>query len=521
MVESRAVYGGRGSDSDHRTRGSKLSGARRRPHAGAVRALILVVIASCASGCSGQPGGADAAPDVADAGCEIREAVSPRRIDDRGWPVVTARQGYLRFAVGGPDGGLAVSVDSDGRRGTTHTYDFEALHWGDLYSIGYVRTGETDGGVVLDLRWADTLIPLTSRWAGCTVSPRDLMLSGDEYFWLVRYGFCTGDPTPRLHVFTIDGAETTPPEGVPFPWPHPREGTEADHAYGVASNNELWLLMDASAPSDPRVGFRAVRYRSDGTVSAASPLLVDPDVLPMLPGESFTPVAGAWIASSTDDAVVVHFASPMSVADPRWVSRFARIEGDGTIAWMHAAPAELLATHGNWELSLDEHEGGIAAVVSEDLTGVFGLLLIAADGSTPLGPGGVPIFDEWLLEPDAEPTRFHRLAVASDPPRGLLIATTEWRGELTSGPALVWHYGVDGRRIAGPFEAIASPFDPDPRLHLFADGDGGAFVVSSNSGGAQYQHLDLQGRPAFGARVRYCGGSWDGSPAQELVYDRP
>lgn len=131
------------------------------------------------------------------------------------------------------------------------------------------------------------------------------------------------------------------------------------------------------------------------------------------------------------------------------------------------------------------------------------------------------IFDEWLLDPEAEPIVFERLAVASDADRGFIILTVGDRTGSTVGPMVMWLYDLDGRRRAGPYPALDDWFAPHPRIQLFADDEGGAFVVSSASGGALYQHIDREGRPAFGARVRYCGGVWDGEPGVEFVHPRP
>lgn len=411
-----------------------------------------------------------------------------------------------------------LSYRPDGRE-TLHYASRLAIHPQRAATRFFAMTGGTaeDPHMSLELRdlpSGDTLLAdvrLTERFPGgvlgaCNPYPANILFAGDaESLVLFRASTCEGATDEgstitryRLHVWDRDGAEQTPPLGVPvdervfmeeiFP---EVDSVVTDRDGALWYGAERGTLEDGSVPA-----LRVVRRAPDMTLEMVSEPIADP-TLEMAPRRG----TGFWGAVTADGAYVAHVVAP---AEPGGTGRshFVRVERDGTIAWRHTTFAIAVRDVYALDRMLVEHDGGIVALVSDaSLPADLSMLAIARDGSMPLGPNGIPIAESVGF---TEAYRDAWIAIDGDGAGGLFVALMGDDGPIRSA---VTHLDADGAVLYGPVIAGFFPNESETELYqAIADTVGGVWLVQSGSTTGLIQHLDALGRPTYGEWVANCRG---------------
>jgi hypothetical protein len=333
------------------------------------------------------------------------------------------------------------------------------------------------------------------------------VLGPAENVALLRYSRRAGDidaETPftfyRGHLWTRDGVELTPPDGIPF-----EENIEiiatapAFDSVSVNAAGEVFYAAERppmGVPFPTAVAMRVIRRAPDLSLAMVSEPIVDPEANP--PDVS-TYLSGLWGAATADGAYVAYAIARPAVGLPP-VSHFVRVERDGSIGWRYTTMG--YGPRGGDELSrsVAEMDGGIVGLVTDgSLAADLRLYLVTADGRRPLGPDGRQIA---ALVGYGEEHRGTYGGVVPDGEGGVFfdIALNDrsFVGRLDAAGDLVW----------GPVRTFLDP----GHQWLLADGVGGFWIIAGS-----VQHFDALGRPLYGRRTAICYGG--GSRMTTVIFD--
>jgi hypothetical protein len=208
------------------------------------------------------------------------------------------------------------------------------------------------------------------------------------------------DGTNALHVLRRDGSEPLGAAGIQIASVLGNDasgyapGLPLRVAITLANDGSIWVVTErAGTGSDVRVGLRAARYETNGSLAALSDVLVDPTLVPRTTdalGRDVPDSVGIWTATDTDGGLLFHLGGHHPT-DSQLASHFARVAFDGSVSWRWTGPPGLVAfsDHFDTPIALDGHHGIFAALGSSPR---MSLTVVHVDASGSAGPLGGPDF---------------------------------------------------------------------------------------------------------------------------------